>query len=116
MATVAKKVNFTNEQEAKMRAEYLANKDKSTVEKLALEFGKGTRSIVAKLSSMGIYEKTKPVTKSGNPAKTKAEIVDCIEVFLGDGAGDLSSLESASKQALYAIVRGLKAVDIVEAD
>jgi hypothetical protein len=115
MASTAKAVNYTPAQEAQLKAEFANYKDadtqKAKVEEFAKSFGKNARSIVAKLSNMQLYVKATPVTKTGAKIESKADIVDDIALLCGDGAGDLSSLEGATKNALFAIRRALKVAD-----
>lgn len=110
-ATKAKATNYTEAQAQAIKTEFgaltSASGQKELVEKFAMAFGKNTRSIVAKASNLGVYQKPEKVTKAGEPVESKAEIVTSIEFLCGDGAGDLSSLESATKQALFAIRRAL---------
>ena len=92
-----KTVNYTAEQEAELAARYQAGE---TVEALAEAFGKGVRSVIAKLSRLGVY-KAKEATKTSRV--TKAELVLAVEAKLGLEAGTLASFEKADKAALEAL-------------
>ena len=92
-----KTVNYTAEQEAELAARYQAGE---TVEALAEAFGKGVRSVIAKLSRLGVY-KAKEATKTSRV--TKAELVLAVEAKLGLEAGTLAAFEKADKAALEAL-------------
>ena len=64
-----KTVNYTAEQEAELVARYQAGE---TTAELAEAFGKGVRSVIAKLSRLGVY-KAKERATSGRV--TKAQLV-----------------------------------------
>ena len=76
---------------------------KEAVEMLAQRFGKTTRSVIAKLSSLGVYQKAEKVTKTGSKVETKAEIVSEIATILSVDAEALASLANASKASLNAL-------------
>ena len=59
--------NYTDEMVAHMEEVYSANPTRATAEALAVEFEKPVRSIIAKLSNMGIYNAQARTTKSGAP-------------------------------------------------
>ena len=52
-----KVVNYTDEQAAALLAGYKANPSRETVDAFASKFGKTAKSIIAKLSNMGAYQK-----------------------------------------------------------
>lgn len=109
MATTSKAVNFTNEQVTKMKADFLAlegnvKMQKPLVEKFAVEFGKNTRSIIAKASNLGVYLKAEKVTKTGAKIETKSEMVTRIAKKFDLSEQVIASLEGATKQALLEIL------------
>ena len=59
--------NYTDEMVNAMTEQYVANPTRETVDSLANEFGKTTRSIIAKLSREGVYVAQPRTTKSGEP-------------------------------------------------
>ena len=71
MSESAKVVNYTEEMVATITSEYEANPVRSTVDSLAERFDKSPRSIIAKLSALGIYQKAERVTKRGEPVVKK---------------------------------------------
>ena len=104
-AKTEKIVNYTPEQENVLRVGY--ETDKKTVEELALIVGKTARSVVAKLSRMGIYKKKEYVSKTGEAPVKKDTQADTIGRILGLSENDTDSLTKANKTALKAIMEAL---------
>jgi len=100
-----KTVNYTAEQTAVLVSRYVD--DKMTVEALAEQFGKSVRSIVAKLSREGVYQKKAYVSKTGEPVQKKDETADAIGAILRLSEADTDSLAKANKRALRAIFDAL---------
>jgi len=97
MTEVTRTPNYSDEMVNAMVADYQDNPTQDTVAKLSAEFGKTTRSIVAKLVREGVYKAAPRVTKTGAPVIRKAELVAQIQEVLGV---EFSTLEKASKQDL----------------
>ena len=93
--------NYTEQQTKEMVAQYEAAPTRDTVEAIAEQFGKNTRSVIAKLSREGVYKAQPRTTKSGEPVVLKQELVDSIQVHFGT---ELPSLVKASKADLQKIV------------
>ena len=104
-----KPVNYTVEATAAIVAAYMLEPTKETVAELAAEFGKTTRSIVAKLSREGVYKKAEYVAKNGAKPETKEAKVEKIAKALGVAAEKLGGLEAATKVALDLIFSALAA-------
>ncbi len=102
----AKTVNYTPEQTAKMVADYQAG---VTVESMAEALGKSVRSIVAKLSREGVYQKKVYKTKTGEAVVKKDAWADYIGEALGLSEADTESLTKANKTALAKIADFIKA-------
>ena len=102
----AKTVNYTPEQTAKMVADYQAG---VTVESMAEALGKSVRSIVAKLSREGVYQKNVYKTKTGEAVVKKDAWADYIGEALGLSEADTESLTKANKTALAKIADFIKA-------
>ena len=68
-----------------------------TVEDLAATLGKSNRSVIAKLSKMGIYQPKPRTTKTGDPIVSKLELLAQIEETLGI---ELPTLVKAGKEDL----------------
>lgn len=93
--------NYTEEMIETMMDKYSAEPTRATVDVLAGQFNKSARSIIAKLSALGIYQKVERVTKKGEPVVLKAELVEAIQVAV---AAELPSLEKASKRDLQVLL------------
>ena len=98
--------NYSDEMVAKMTETYEAEPTMDTVKVLAREFGKTTRSIIAKLSREGVYKSQPRVTKTGEPVVLKAEFVARIEKALGFS---LPSISKATKADLSKLADHLEA-------
>lgn len=107
MATTAKIPNYTPEQTAELKAAYLANPSRETVDTFAVKFGKGVKSIVAKLSKEGVYKKAEYVSKTGEKPVKKDDTADAIGKVLGLTENDTGSLAKANKTALVKVFSAL---------
>lgn len=107
MTAKAKAVNYSPEQTAKMVADYSADKSKAMVEKIAAEFGKTVRSVVAKLSKEGVYEAKAYVSKTGEKPVKKDAHADAIGAVLRLTEAETESLTKANKTALVKIYTAL---------
>ena len=95
--------NYTDEMVAQMTEQYTANPTRETVDELARELGKTTRSIIAKLSREGVYKAQPRTTKTGEPVVSKQQYVDAINAhfdiemptLVKSGKQDLQKLASA---------------------
>jgi len=105
MSDTTKVVNYTDEMVDAIRSEYEAAPVRATVDALAARFGKTPRSIIAKLSTLGIYQAPARVTKTGKPVVKKEALVAEIVATIGV---ELPSLVKANKQDLEALVSALK--------
>lgn len=108
MTATTKAVNYTAEQEATISA--LAGAGKLTsadAEKLATQFGKTVKSVVAKLSRMGVYQKKEHLTKTGEKVVKKDEHADAIGAILRLTEAETDSLTKANKTALQKIFEAL---------
>lgn len=98
--------NYTEEMVARMEEVYSANPTRETAEALAVEFDKPVRSVIAKLSNLGIYKAQARVTKSGAPVVRKEEIVAKIQATVGV---QVPTLAKATKQDLQTLLAALVA-------
>ena len=101
---MSKVVNYTPEQTLKMVADYQAG---ATVETIAESMGKTVRSVVAKLSREGVYQKKVYKTKTGEAVVKKDAHADAIGANLRLPENDIESLTKANKSALKAIFEAL---------
>ena len=101
--------NYTEEMVSTMTEQYTANPTRETVDVLAEQFGKTTRSIIAKLSREGIYKAQPRTTKTGDPVVSKAQYVSAISTHF---EVELPTLVKAGKQDLATLseVLGLEVV------
>lgn len=105
MATsTAKAVNYTAEQTAQAKADYLAG---VSVETIATALGKTARSVIAKLSKEGVYKAKEYVSKTGEKPTKKDEHADAIGAILKLSDGEIDSLTKANKTALVKIFTAL---------
>ena len=94
--------NYTDEMVEHMVAAYEDTPTLATVDALVAEFGKPKRSIISKLSSLGVYKaQPRNTNKNSEPVVTKATIVAQIQASLG--TNQLDSLAKASKADLEAL-------------
>lgn len=96
-----KTVNYTPEQTLKMVADYQGG---VTVEAIAESLGKTVRSVVAKLSREGVYQKKVYVSKTGEKPVKKDTTAEQIGVIVGLSEGEVDSLTKANKTALVKIL------------
>ncbi len=93
---------------------YSAKPDLETVTQLSHELELSERSIIAKLSSLGIYKKKQYVTKAGTAPVRKEVYIDRIAMNLGIDVSLLECLEKVTKQALVAI--DAKIIELVDSN
>lgn len=99
--TMANAKNYTEEMVNEMTTAYTENPTRETVDALAEQFGKTTRSIIAKLSREGVYIAQPRTTKSGEPVVSKSELVSEIANHFGI---ELPTLVKAGKADLQRLV------------
>lgn len=92
---------YTTEVEKIMVQKYLDKPDLETVTILAKEFDKPERSIISKLSALGVYKRKVYVSKTGDPPIKKEVYIERISKLLDI---DISLLESLEKVTKYALV------------
>jgi len=91
---------YTQEVILDITARYKAQSDSAMVAILARELGVSDRSVIAKLSSLGIYVKKPYLTKRGELPVSKDVYIDRIGKLLEIDSCILDSLEKVTKQAL----------------
>ena len=96
--------NYSDEMVARMMEVYSATPTRDTAEELATEFDKPVRSVIAKLSNLGIYKAQARVTKSGAPVVRKEDIVAQIQATVGVS---VPTLAKATKQDLMTLLSAL---------
>ena len=93
-------MNYTDDQTKYMVEEYTKKPSRITVERLAKELEKSTKSIIGKLSREGVYRRSVYKTKTGESPVTKVELVAELAEALGISPGVLAGLEKAPKNVL----------------
>lgn len=93
-------MNYNEEQTKYIVAGYEQNPSTKTVENLAEELGKSTKSIIGKLSREGVYKRATYKNKTGELPVTKVELVNNIAENLGVEVENLLGLEKAPKATL----------------
>ena len=96
--------NYSESMISEITSQYTANPVRATVDALAEKFDKGPRSIIAKLSALGIYQKAERVTKRGEPVVMKAELVAQVQNAIGR---ELPSLNKMTKVDLQFMIDAL---------
>jgi len=99
--------NYTEEQTKYMIEVYSKNPERGTVELLAQELDKSTKSIIGKLSREGVYRRESYVTKTGEKPITKVELVASIADSLGVSVDSLEGLEKTPKGVLKLLSKEL---------
>jgi len=93
-------MNYTEEVTEYMVEQYKSSPTMETVQYLADELGKTTKSIIGKLSREGVYKRAVYKSKSGELPITKVELVNNIAENLGIEVENLAGLEKSPKSAL----------------
>ena len=91
---------YTDAETEYLRQHYPAK----SVEELAEIMERSTRSIIGKLSRMGIYQKKQYVNKRGERPVTKLELSAQIAHAIGVQPEELEGLEKAPKETLRTIL------------
>ena len=98
---MTKTVNYTPEQETQIVDQYQAG---MTTDEIATMLGKSVKSVVAKLSRLGVYKsKNKAVVTSDRV--TKADLVALIEGRYAVEPGTLAEMEKLTKATLTLLAR-----------
>jgi hypothetical protein len=97
-------MKYTTESTRQLIADYQAG---VTVQALAQALEVPERSIIAKLSSLGVYQKRQYLNKRGEVPTKKAEHIERIAQLLHCNLELLESLEKVNKQVLIMIESNL---------
>jgi Zn-dependent peptidase ImmA (M78 family) len=97
-------MKYTPESTKKLVEDYEAG---ATVLELAQQLEVPERSIIAKLSSLGVYQKKQYLNKRGEVPVKKSEHIERIAQLLNCNLELLESLEKVNKQVLLMIERNL---------
>lgn len=109
-------MKYTPEITAKIIADYQAGKpvkeiasDLSTPENIVPE-----RSVIAKLSAVGVYKRKEYLNKRGEPPTKKEEYITRIGKLLDIDLDLLESMEKCTKMALVLLEKQIKALKEVD--
>lgn len=100
-------MKYTKEITERLLATYGTAPNIDTVKNLAIEFSVPERSIISKLSSLGVYQRKTYVNKRGEPPTKKAEHIENIAKLLNINLELLDSLEKVNKNVLYLLEKAL---------
>ena len=97
--------NYTDEMVEQMTAAYTTNPTRDTVDAIAAEFNKPVRSVISKLSALGVYQRQEvAVTKAGAPVVLKEVIVAQVQAVLGQEFPSLGKMTKADLERLFAVL------------
>lgn len=102
--TAKSSANYTDADITTITDEYALEPTRETVDSLASRLNKTPRSIIAKLSALGVYQKAERVTKRGEPVIMKAELVAKVQNAIGR---ELPSLNKMTKVDLQFMIEAL---------
>lgn len=105
-------MSYTEELTQLIVDEYTADPTRATVDRLAEEHNKSARSIIAKLSSAGVYQAPPRLSKSGDPIVRKEDLAKEIGEWFGI---EVPSLAKAGKLDLHKLYKALSDPDFVRA-
>jgi hypothetical protein len=97
-------MKYTQETTDRLKSDYLAG---ILVPALAEGLGVPERSVIAKLSSLGVYRKKEYLTKRGELPVKKEEYIERIAVLLDVNSDMLESLEKVNKSVLALLEKKL---------
>lgn len=96
--------NYSQEVIDSMVAEYTANPTRETVDSLSQATGKPVRSIISKLSALGVYVKAEKAAKKAEPVVKKEVFVAELQEKLGI---ELKSFNNMTKTDIEALISHL---------
>lgn len=98
-------MKYTIEATNKLIEDYKSGK---TPEQIAAELDVPQRSVIAKLSSLGVYKKKQYLSKRGEVPVKKEEYLERIAKLLDCNLELIESLEKANKNVLILLERALQ--------
>lgn len=99
-------MKYTPEATTKLVADYQQG---VSTEELAAQLDVPVRSVIAKLSSLGVYQKKSYLNKRGEVPIKKEEYIDRLAVLLNVSIDRLESLEKVNKNVLKLLEDALTA-------
>jgi hypothetical protein len=104
-------MKYTKEITDKLIADYAAQRP---IEEIAAELDVQPRSVIAKLSSLGVYKKKEYRTKRGEVPVKKEEYIERIAKLLDVQVDILESLEKVNKSVLALLEKTLLEAKVEE--
>jgi hypothetical protein len=101
-------MTYTVEIEKELVQEYIKEPSLATVSRLATKFDKPERSIISKLSALGIYKRKVYTSKNGEVPVRKEEYIKRISNLLEIDPSLLDSLEKVTKYALVLMEKKIR--------
>ena len=101
-------MKYSKEITEKLIADYAAQRP---VEEIAAEIEVQPRSVIAKLSSLGVYKKKEYRTKRGEVPVKKEEYIERIADLLDVSVDILESLEKVNKSVLVMLEKALSCTE-----
>ena len=101
-------MKYSKEITEKLRSDYAAQRP---VEEIAAELEVQPRSVIAKLSSLGVYKKKEYRTKRGEVPVKKEEYIERIADLLDVSVDILESLEKVNKSVLVMLEKALSCTE-----
>jgi hypothetical protein len=98
------KYNYTQEILDNIVQEY---KTGASVQELSATHNIPVRSIIAKLSNLGVYKKKTYVSKTGEVPVKKEQLLETIADLLGEDIEKIESLEKCTKSTLKLLINHL---------
>lgn len=98
-------MKYTSEQVDKMIADY---QNGITAKEIAQALDVPERSVIAKLSSLGVYKRKEYLNKRGEPPVKKEEYINRIASLLDINIDLLESMEKVTKSALILIEKQVR--------
>ena len=100
-------MKYTKETTEQIVTQY---RDGTTPEDIAKTLDVPTRSVIAKLSSLGVYQKKSYLNKRGEVPVKKEVYIEQVAELLAVEVDRLESLEKCNKSGLQLIIKALQAV------
>lgn len=100
-------MSYSEELTEEIIAEYTANPTRETVDAIAERIDKSVRSVIAKLSSAGVYQTPQRTTKTGEEIVKKEELVRDVCTWLGIEAPTLAKTGKLDLKKLHSALRDL---------
>lgn len=101
-------MKYTKEITDKMMADYA---NEVSVDDIAAELDVPVRSVIAKLSSLGVYKKKQYTNKRGEVPTKKEEYIQRIGALLDVNLDMIESLEKVNKSVLVMLEAALKSCE-----